>query len=139
MRHAIISIVIFMVIGYASYAQEKQEPAKQQHETQAVVVKELDAFHELLHPLVHEAYPAKDFAAIKKALPGLVDAAVSMKKASLPPKFAAKADIYKKHSKKLLQQLSTMNKMKAKLTDDELGKRFMEMHDTFESIMGLVN
>ncbi len=139
MRQTIISIVIFMIFVCASYAQEKPEPAKQQHEMPGVAVKEVDAFHELLHPLVHEAYPAKDFAAIKKGLPGLVDAAVSMKKASLPPKFAAKKNLYKKHSKKLHQQLTSMNKMKSKLTDDELGKRFMEMHDTFESIMGLMN
>lgn len=121
-----------------SYAQEKSSSSEHTKETKSIVAKKLDEFHELLHPLVHEAYPKKDFAAIRKGLPGLVTAGIAVKKASLPKEMATKKNDFNKTSKKLVRQLTDLNKNKTKLSDEKFGEMFMEMHDTFEELMGMM-
>ena len=134
--HNIFTPLVLIVALAISYSQEKTDAAGNQEQTSSV--KELDAFHELLHPLVHDAYPNKDFATIKKALPGLIKGANMMRIAGLPKEFGVKAGKYKKASQKLIKQLTDLNRKKSKYGDDAFGKKFMEMHDTFESIMDLV-
>lgn len=134
----IFSAMVLIVVCGTSYAQEKTKPAEHTMEATTSLVKEVDTFHELLHPLVHDAYPNKDFAAIKKALPELITSATKMKNANLPKGLSSKRDQYKRGAKKLLAQLKELNKKKATLNDESLGKKFMEMHDTFESIMDMV-
>ena len=130
----LLSVTIILA-STCFYAQETMDAAKKSHGSDATSVKELDAFHELLHPLVHEAYPNKDYSTIRKAIPDLVTAAKKLKNASLPTELNKKE--FKKNSSKLLKELTALNKKKDKLTDEEFGKKFMEMHDTFESIMEL--
>lgn len=134
----IFSTLIFVCCFMNLYAQEKVSTSEHSKKTKSIVVKELDEFHELLHPLVHEAMPNKDFAAVRKALLGLVDAANAMKKAKLPKGLTAKKDSYKKESGKLVREIIELNKMKDKFSDKKLENKFMEMHDTFENIMGMV-
>jgi len=47
-------------------------------------VPELDAVHEFMEPLWHEAFPAQDYAAIAAAVPGLDTALVALSGARLP-------------------------------------------------------
>ncbi len=101
-------------------------------------VAEVDDFHKVLHPLVHEAYPNKDFNAIRAGIPDLLAAANTMAKAVLPSDLAPKQKEYKNEVRRLVKQLKEMDKKKGKLSDDELGKKFMAMHDTFEKIMEIV-
>ena len=119
-------------------AQEKSDTsAKHEHEEMGTV-KEVDAFHELLHPLVHESYPKNDFATIRKAIPKLLKSGKAIKSAKLPAELAGKKDAYAKYSKKLVNQLTDLNKKKDKLSDKDFRSKFMEMHDTFESIVDIV-
>ena len=131
----LLSVAIILA-STCSYAQETMDAAKKSHGSETMSVKELDAFHELLHPLVHEAYPNKDFSTIRKAIPDLIAAAKKLKIASLPEELKKKE--FKKNSSKLLKELTALNKKKEKLTNEEFGKKFMEMHDTFENIMELM-
>ena len=131
----LLSVAIIFA-STCSYAQETMDATKKSHSSETMSVKELDAFHELLHPLVHEAYPNKDFSTIRKAIPDLIAAAKKLKNASLPKELKTKE--FKKNSSKLLKELTALNKKKDKLTDEEFGKKFMEMHDTFESVMELM-
>jgi hypothetical protein len=134
-------IVIILALASAPlslYAQEQAKDQEHAHGEATPSVPELDKFHEILHPLVHDAYPNNDFAAIKKALPKLVKSATAMTKVSLPKELAASRADYKKASKKLVQQLRSLEKSKTRLADKEFGEQFMEMHDTFEGIMGMV-
>ena len=131
---AIMTIVLFSGIT-TLYAQEKKEVPETKSKAATISVKGLDEFHELLHPLIHEAYPEKDFASIRKALPNLVKAAETMAKATLSKEMTPKKAEYRKESKKLVKQLKAMKDRKDRLSDEQLGKQFMEMHDTFEGIM----
>ena len=122
------------------YAQDKTEKPKEQkgqHEMEGTSVKELDAFHELLHPLVHDAYPKKDFETIKKGVPDLITSATVLTGVSLPKELSAKKSTFKKDAKKLVKQLKDLDKKGKALSDKEYGKKFMEMHDTFEKLMDM--
>ena len=135
-----ILILVLIVCASSVYAQEKMEQqheSKEAHEMKSASFKELDAFHELLHPLVHEAYPAKDFAAIKKGIPGLIKSAAALKTAALPKELSAKKTVFNKTAKKLLQQLNQLDKKKETWKDKEYGEKFMAMHDTFEKMIDM--
>ncbi len=133
----IFIFIIGIIIGFkATNAQEKKEATDTAAAKSPVRVAELDQFHKLLHPLIHDAYPNKDFATIRKALPDLVQSAEIMAKATLPQ--GIKEDQYRKKAQKLVKELKAMEKKKEKLSDKKLGKDFMKMHDTFEGIMQLM-
>jgi hypothetical protein len=136
MKQSLLTITVLTLalsIG-TSHAQEK--PKAHPMEAKGSTVKEVDSFHELLHPLVHEAYPNNDFASIRKALPGLITSAAALNKARLPKELSEKKEAYGRESKKLMKQLKQLNGKK--MPDEQFGKLFAEMHDTFENIMEIV-
>jgi len=138
MKNALYLMVVFaFLIGSSlTFSQEKSAPTEEKKSAMEMGgIKELDAFHELLHPLVHDAYPQKDFAAIKEALPNLIESATTLKSAKLPQSMSGKKKAFRTESKKLVTQLTQLNKKKDTLGDEEFGKRFMNMHDTFEKLM----
>ena len=133
-----VSILFALAPSLTSlFAQENGDSSHQvKQDMERVSIKELDAFHKLLHPLVHDAYPSNDYTSIRKALPDLIVAAKRITSAKLPKALLSKQKQFRRDSKKLLNQLGEMDAKK--LTDEQLGKRFMKMHDTFEGIMELV-
>lgn len=136
-----IFVLVFLFFISSLNAQEKMEKAdeqKHEHEIKPTTVKELDEFHDLLHPLVHDAYPNNDFTAIKKAMPDLIEEATELKKATLPKEFSAKKSAFRKEAKKLLKQLQELKKKEKTFSDETYGKKFMEMHDTFEKMMEMM-
>ncbi len=132
MKRTIIGILAALALfaGTASRAQDSSADTNR--------VREMDEFHKFLHPLIHDAYPNNDFTTIRNSLPNLVRLATKLSKASLPDKKTLKKSEFRKETKKLVKQLTMMNKKKDKLTDQQLGKQFMEMHDTFEGIMEML-
>ena len=101
-------------------------------------VPEVDQFHKLLHPLVHDALPNKDYTTIREALPELIESATTMSKVQLPDDLASQQKKYAKEAKKMLKQLRDMERRKSKFSDEALDKRFRAMHETFEKIMLMV-
>ena len=134
--HVSIALMLIFLCS-VSHSQEKAKEAPEDHTMKASAVKELNEFHELLHPLVHEAYPNKDFAAIKKALPELIESGTLLKKATLPKELVSKKKAFMTEAKKLMKQLTEMNRKKDTISDEALGKKFMEMHTTFEKMMDM--
>ncbi len=89
----------------------------------------LDAFHTVLHPLWHEAYPKKDVAAIKEAAPKLkvrarliAATAESADKAKLPG------------AQKLLQSATTLEEAVAAKDDLAILESLRITHDAYESL-----
>ncbi len=89
----------------------------------------LDAFHTVLHPLWHDAYPKKDTAAIKEAIPKLkvrarliVATAEGGDKARLPA------------AKKLLESVTTMEEAAAAKDDLAILESLRLTHDAYESL-----
>lgn len=89
----------------------------------------LDAFHAVLHPLWHDAYPKKDAATIKEAIPKLkvrarliVATADGGDKAKLPG------------AQKLLESVATMEEAAAAKDDLAILESLRITHDAYESL-----
>ncbi len=72
-RPAIIFALIVLVSGFAAFAQEMESS-----------VPELEAFHEIIYPIWHTAYPEKDISALKGFVPEINKLAGRIFEAKLP-------------------------------------------------------
>jgi len=72
-RPAIIFALIILVSGFAAFGQEMESS-----------VPELDAFHEIIYPIWHTAYPEKDISALKGFVPEINRLAGRVFEAKLP-------------------------------------------------------
>jgi hypothetical protein len=72
-RPAIIFALIVLVSGFAAFAQEMESS-----------VPELEAFHEIIYPIWHTAYPEKDISSLKGFVPEINTLAGRIFEAKLP-------------------------------------------------------
>lgn len=81
MKKSLISIAIFSVslFCYESFGQTKADPAEISSNVQ-----ELTDFHEIIYPMWHDAYPAKDYNALKGFVPKIKSSMESINKVKLP-------------------------------------------------------
>ena len=138
MKTMLMALMSFIFCSTLLVAQEKAEDSRKEAKPHEFALKELDIFHEALHPLVHEALPNKDYTAIRAGLEDLLTKAKAIEKARLPRKFASRRKEFQKQSKLLVSQLADMNEVKDKVDGDTLGKKFNDMHETFETLVELV-
>lgn len=91
----------------------------------------LDAFHETLQPLWHEAYPKKDAAAIKAEIPKLkVRAKIILGTAEASAKAKAPA------AKALLDAVTTLEEAAAAKDDVAVLEALRIVHDLYEKLAG---
>jgi hypothetical protein len=81
MKEFLISICLFSVsvLCYESFGQTNIDPAEI-----SSTVKELDDFHDIIYPMWHDAYPAKDYNALKGFVPKIKSNMESINKVKLP-------------------------------------------------------
>ena len=125
----IITIAIFMSVLSAPLA------AAGDHFS----VKEYDVFHDLLHPLEHEALPAKDFPRIRTNAADLVKRGKAILRVGMP---AATSERYhedfRKELKKFKTALDRLSKDAKRGTDTQLEASFSAVHDSFEMLAGML-
>ncbi len=78
-RLLIAAVAALAVLG--AWAQEKAPATSETEGT----VPELTAFHEIIYPIWHTAYPEKDIAALKSYVPKINELAANVYAAKLPP------------------------------------------------------
>ena len=135
-----------LLVSMATFAQEVKQDMqpeskhdmKQEHKGHDFALKELDEFHDLLHPLVHDAYENGDFETIRAGLGDLVPKAVAIEKVKLPKKYDSRKKEFQKQAKLLVSQVKDLAQIKDKVDDEILGSKFDEMHETFEHLAGLL-
>lgn len=102
-------------------------------------VKEYNVFHDLLHPLEHEALPAKDFQRIRSNAAELVRRGEAIVRAGVP---AGTADRYRedfrKELKKFKSALGNLKKDAKRGSDAQLETSFSAVHDSFEMLAGML-
>lgn len=89
----------------------------------------LEAFHEILHPLWHDAYPAKDAAAVKAEIPKLkvrAKAILSTAQASDKAKVSG--------AKSLLEAVTALEEAAAAKDDAGLLEALRIVHDAYEKL-----
>jgi hypothetical protein len=81
MKKLLISICLFSVLSfcYESFGQTKIDPAEISSSVQ-----ELTDFHDIIYPMWHDAYPAKDYNALKGFVPKIKSNMESLNKVKLP-------------------------------------------------------
>jgi len=100
-------------------------------------VSQFDAFHDILHPLQHEALPNNDFKTIRAKASDLIASGHSLVKLGAP-KGVKQPDEYKAGLKKFQTALEQYEK-DAKADDDErLRTSYTAVHDTFEELVDLL-
>ena len=72
-RSPVIFVLIVLVSGFAAFGQETESS-----------VPELEAFHEIIYPIWHTAYPEKDIAALKGFVPEINKMAGKVFETKLP-------------------------------------------------------
>jgi len=72
-------LILLLAAGFLVAAPQSPQP----QETESTVP-ELDAFHEIIYPIWHTAYPQKDYAALRSYLPQIKSLAEKLYAAPLP-------------------------------------------------------
>jgi len=102
-------------------------------------VKEYNEFHDVLHPLEHEALPKKDFQRIRTNAAELVKRGKAIVQVGLPSGTAAKdQDEFRKELKKFESALGNFGKHAQDGTDAQLEGSFSAVHDSFEMLVGML-
>jgi hypothetical protein len=136
----VLAIVLAVVLGPLAapevMAQPKSSnPAADEH---AVPVKELNEFHDALHPLVHDSMPKGDLNAVRAKLDLLQKRAVAVQKAPIPKEFASRSKEYDRLSAQLTKQVNELKALKRPEDREAFTKTFDAMHETYEELAGLV-
>jgi len=102
-------------------------------------VKEYSEFHHLLHPLQHEALPAKDFKRIRANAGELVKRGQAMVRVGVPKGTAEKqVEEFRRELKKFKDALGKFRQDSKKGTDEQLEASFSAVHDSFEMLAGML-
>jgi hypothetical protein len=102
-------------------------------------VKQYNEFHELLHPLQHEALPKKDFARIRTKSMELVKSGEAIVQLGVPAG-TKEADVeqFKTELKTFKNALSKFSADALDGTNDQLESSFSAVHDSFEMLAGML-
>jgi hypothetical protein len=98
-------------------------------------VKEYDAFHDLLHPLEHEAVPKGDFARVRSDAKELTKRGDAITKLGVPKGVKAeKVEEFKKQLNDFAAALVKFSSDAESGTDADLKTSFAAVHDLFEEL-----
>ena len=102
-------------------------------------VKEYNVFHDLLHPLEHEALPAKDFQRIRSNAAELVRRGEAIVRVGVPKGTAERyVEDFRKELKKFKTALGKLRTHAKRGTDAQLEASFSAVHDSFEMLAGML-
>jgi hypothetical protein len=102
-------------------------------------VREYNEFHDVLHPLQHEALPNKDFQRIRTNAAELVKRGKAIVQVGLPSGTPSKdQEVFRKELKKFEGALGNFGKHAQDGTDAQLEGSFSAVHDSFEMLVGML-
>ena len=98
-------------------------------------VKEYDAFHDILHPLEHEALPKGDFAKIRSDAKELTKRGKAIVKLGVPKGIKTEnVEEFKKHLSDFTAALAKFSSDAGSGSDADLKTSFSAVHDSFEEM-----
>lgn len=101
-------------------------------------VPELDAFHDVMHPLWHDAYPAKDYDAFKKMVDEVNIKAKAVYSATLPGIQRDKQLKWNEGVIKFQQSVENYGKYAAANENENLLKSAEDLHSNYEMLVRIV-
>ena len=113
--------------------------ARAHHADENFSVKEYNEFHQVLHPLQHEALPRKDFQRIRANAGELVKHGEAIVKLGVPSGTAAKnVEDFRKELTKFSDALAKFSEHAKAGTDEQVESSFSSVHDSFEMLAGML-
>ncbi|MCX8010896.1 MAG: hypothetical protein N3A61_07075 [Ignavibacteria bacterium] len=131
----ILSILLLFSLNVI--AQEHQECADDEKDLESKVA-ELDAFHEVIYPIWHTAYPEKDYNALRSYLPEVNKLAEAIYNAKLPGILRDKEDKWKEGLKVFKNSVDDYNKACAGTGNEALLKAAEVMHAKYEMLVRII-
>ena len=102
-------------------------------------VREYNVFHDLLHPLEHEAVHAKDFQRIRMNAAELARRGDAIVRVGIPKATAERyREDFRKELKKFKSALKQLRKDAKRGTDAQLEASFAAVHDSLEMMAGML-
>jgi hypothetical protein len=102
-------------------------------------VKEYEEFHDVLHPLEHEALPKKDYRRIRANAGELVKRGRAIVKVGVPPATSEdQKQAFSQELKKFDDALRTFQIHAKKGTNDQLKTSYSSVHDSFEMLASML-
>jgi outer membrane protein assembly factor BamB len=102
-------------------------------------VREYEAFHEVLHPLEHEALPKKDFERIRSKATELIKLGKEIVKLGVPRGTAEQqVEDFKQELRKFSAALDRFSADAQAGTDEKLERSYSAVHDSFEMLAGML-
>ncbi len=98
--------------------------------------KEYEEFHDVLHPLEHEALPNKDYARIRSQANELVRRGNAIVKRGVPQNSPVRAEM-KRELKKFRRALSKFAAAARSTDNARLSTTYSAVHDSFEQLAAL--
>ena len=135
-RLALVFVFIALLLSTALLDGFEATNAAPQH---GFSVKEYESFHDVLHPLEHEALPKKDFKRIRSQANLLVKRGNAIVKLGVPG--GTGEDKKEEFAKELNSFRKALAKFKADArtgTNSRLKASYSAVHDTFEMLAGML-
>ena len=102
-------------------------------------VREYNEFHDVLHPLEHEALPSKDFGRIRTNAAEFVKRGKAIVRLGVPKNTApGHVQAFRAELKKFKSALDSFKKDARDGTDSQLENSFSAVHDSFEMLVGML-
>jgi hypothetical protein len=126
----VLSVLSFSSVTFAQTTVDSKEISS--------TVPELTAFHEIIYPMWHEAYPAKDYNALKNLVPKIKTHMDNINNAKLPGILRDKESVWKSQLKEL--NISAQNYYSAANgnNNDALLSAAEELHSGYEKMVRVI-
>jgi uncharacterized small protein (DUF1192 family) len=140
MKTLFTALAVFLVLAAPAAAQTEQKAvevncADSLDAETSVDVPALDAFHEVIYPLWHTAYPAQDTTMMRTLWPQITEHVAAVAKAELPGILRDSKDAWKKGLDRLHVAELQYGVALAAHNKDALLKAAEELHSAFEGLV----
>jgi len=122
--------LLMLVCGLSAWALAQEQTAETKSE-----VPELTAFHDVIYPIWHTAYPDKDYKALRSFVPQINELAAKIYGAKLPGILREKEAKWKEGVAQLKKSVDDYNAAAAGNDDQALLKAAEALHAKYESLV----
>ncbi len=138
MKKSVLFSIVLVCLGALAFtvsgSTQEKKSEHQGEEHHKVSIEEVNKFHDLLHPIWHEQYPAKQWSKIRSQ----ADELLSRKEAIMKVRLRTKADnraMVEERRQKFGAAVDALAQMAKSGSDDELSKAVADLHESFEKFV----
>jgi hypothetical protein len=132
MKKFLISISLFLALSFnfICFGQTKVDPAEI-----SSTIQELTDFHDIIYPMWHDAYPAKDYNALKGFVPNIKSDMESLNKVKLPGILREKEAAWKSQLSDLNNSAQSYYAAAMSNNNSELLTAVEKLHSSYEKMV----